>query len=1003
MVAASAWLRIDTFARPRVPGRSRADHVIVGGLTRDAIRWRKPAEALGRSVPTEAKVRPDACPPPPAGPGTAECAGEPQWYNDWRQIPVPQPDAFVPSRPVSVVVSHGVSHGTPPGALECTLAALGGQTWPRDLFEVVIVHCGASAPPASAPGTRLDVKVVRVPEDPEGARSRNAGARAAACDVVLFLDAGMLPEADWLAAHARWHHAVSDALTLGLQARVSLHGIGAGEVRTRPGSLAELLAGRRVAPSWNERYLRRTADLTSKADDPFRAVAGASIGFDRRFLELTGGFDESCAPRALQDIELGYRVHVRGGLLVPLRDAVVFHGGGRGTAGACRGDRPHRYREKGAHLVAHRSFRMGFAGRSFEVPQFVVTIDARGMAAEAARVAAERVLAGPVRDMAVRLETDASPDAVRWLRRRLGRDPRVHVASEGLSLDAFPVSPFHVTLSGVARWRDGVVRRLRGCLGDAVLARSTLPGGARASIVRAWALHRARRTPWGVHDFGEVVTIPPRELAPAAPRTAPRRAPGTVTGARPVRWRAPSRWHRSDEAPAVEVLALGVRARAVFAASRHVARTVNGGRVDVVVADTAAEAAHVEAPAVVLSRAPALLSVPAFDPRVHNPAGWQRRGARGVAALGPLELLPPGSEADRVVPSEEHGGTRWIPPTRQVYLRSVRHLEDVRAFHRDTVTRAAELVRLAAAGLVVHLADGAAELAPFLGRELFGLMTTGVRDLDAAGREALSVRMRRAALRDHCLGSRVRQVAARVLAEPPRLPLVSMIVVTRCPERLDRTLDAVRRQSWPRLELVLGLLGAGFGEIGFKPAGPSVAVTVLRLDAGIPRGAALDAASRASRGRFVTVIDDGCVYGREHVWDLVLAQAYSGAALVGKGAEFAYLAGADRTVRCPTGGAEQYETVGSPVSPSARMVVRRMLERTGGWGRIGPDAGGALVEAVVRAGGRVYRTHPFGFMRVCGGVADNADGSHPVGRAERIEPGWHPDLAGIEEAPPPPP
>ena len=176
---------------------------------------------------------------------------------------------------------------------------------------------------------------------------------------------------------------------------------------------------------------------------------------------------------------------------------------------------------------------------------------------------------------------------------------------------------------------------------------------------------------------------------------------------------------------------------------------------DVVVADTAADAPGGTAPSVVLAQAPARLSVPAFDPRVHNPTGWQRRGFHGVAALGPLEHLPPDSPADRVVPSEESRGIRWIPPTKQVLLRGIHHLEDVQAFHRDAAARAAEIARLAATGVVVHLADGGPGLEPWLGAELFGLMTAGVRDLDAAGREALSVRMRRAALRGHSLESRV--------------------------------------------------------------------------------------------------------------------------------------------------------------------------------------------------------------------------------------------------------
>ena len=38
-----------------------------------------------------------------------------------------------------------------------------------------------------------------------------------------------------------------------------------------------------------------------------------------------------------------------------------------------------------------------------------------------------------------------------------------------------------------------------------------------------------------------------------------------------------------------------------------------------------------------------------------------------------------------------------------------------------------------------------------------------------------------------------------------------------------------------------------------------------------------------------TKVDDDDRYGPEHIWDLVLARQFSGATVVGKGAEFVYL------------------------------------------------------------------------------------------------------------------
>ncbi len=207
----------------------------------------------------------------------------------------------------------------------------------------------------------------------------------------------------------------------------------------------------------------------------------------------------------------------------------------------------------------------------------------------------------------------------------------------------------------------------------------------------------------------------------------------------------------------VEIAALGARSRAVLQAAGRGARPTPGSHIDMVAADTAADTAGAAVPAVVLAEAPPLLSVPAFDPRTDNPIGWWPVERGGVAALGPLDRLPPGCRADRVVRRDD-----------RATLRRVRHLEDVAAFHADPATRAGELVRLAATGVVVHLADGDRRLAPYVGAELFELMTSAVRDLGLAGREALGARMRRAALREHSVGSRARQLAERALADPPR-------------------------------------------------------------------------------------------------------------------------------------------------------------------------------------------------------------------------------------------
>ena len=966
-------------------------------------------------------------------PGPAAVCG-----NDWRQLAVPAPAAFRPALPISVVVPCFEA----PGALALTLAGLERQDYPRALFEVVVVDDG-SRPPLRVPAsTALSVRTVRQERRGFGAaRARNTGARAALHDLLVFLDGDVIAETGLLAAHARWHHAVSDALTLGFCAHVSVEGMDPAAVRDRPASLTDLFAGRPFDAPWLERHMARTADLTSGHDDVFRAVDSGNLGISKVFFEEVGGFDESFARYGGEDTELGYRVQMRGGLLVPARDAFGWHQG-RWAEGRAGKERDQQLQgAKLAHLVADPGFRRAAPGRSYTVPRHVVAIEAGDAPLGRLVESAEALLADPEGDLAVCIEAPRDPDDRCALEEALGPDPRVRVAAAGAALDAFPVSPFHIALPAAARPGPGLVRGLRSALGDAATATAVLGDGAQASITRAWALHRARRVGGSAADYGEARRIGAARLAlgralPVARRAGRARSPrgvravaarvwaearhvrGLRTGWRFARWLAAGlRWWlrqggggggaAAPAAPAARaraqpdpplgarIVALGARARAVFAASSRVAHAFDGGQidaahVDVVLADTPAQAARIGAPAVVLCETPAL-AAPALDPALDNPIGWVREVEPRVAALGPPRLLPPGVRAHRAVRAEDRDA-----------LRHCHHLEDVAAFHAGAPERAGTLARLAARGVPVHLADRDPALPALLGAELHGLMTEDIRGAGASAREALSIAMRRAALRSHSLRARARQVCAAARAEAPELARISVLLATRRPGHLAAALANAARQSYPRLELVLALHGPGFAADAVERAiaGFAHPLKPLRLDASRPLGSVLNAAADAANGALLAKMDDDDLYGPEHLWDLALAREYSGAALVGKFPATVYLARGDRTVRrrrVPS------ETWSSSITGGTMLIGREDLERAGGWRRLPRHVDAALAEDVLRAGGGVYRTHDAGFLMVRHGDRPTweADDAEFLVGAEAVHRGWRPALAGIEDAPRP--
>ena len=436
-----------------------------------------------------------------------------------------------------------------------------------------------------------------------------------------------------------------------------------------------------------------------------------------------------------------------------------------------------------------------------------------------------------------------------------------------------------------------------------------------------------------------------------------------------------------------EIETLGPGARAVLAATVESGSDPVGSPI-VILADTAADAASLYAPMVLLDPA-SPLAVPAFDPAVHNPVGWRRDPKSWIAALGPLRHLPPTATASRT-----------FSPAQLKVLRRGFGVEDVAAFHAGAFARAGTLARLAASGVVVHVTDGDRVLEALLGTRLFGLMAERLPVGNVDRREWTSIRMRRLALRKHASSARARAICEAAGITPLSRPLVSVLMATRRPVMLLRALRNVAKQDYPALELVLALHGDGFdADVVARAVGDlSISVRVVRAGRERPLGAVLNAATAAARGELLTKMDDDDLYDRHHVWDLVLAHQYSGAMLVGKGIEYIYFASIDTTIRRNSGYAECHNTY---VSGGTLMIGRRDLEGVGGWRGVPVGEDQAMVEDVLRAGGAVYRTHGTGYLVVRHGQrhAWRLDEDRFRDQAELVRPGWNPALAGIDDEP----
>ncbi|MEV1287842.1 glycosyltransferase [Micromonospora sp. NPDC049679] len=278
------------------------------------------------------------------------------------------------------------------------------------------------------------------------------------------------------------------------------------------------------------------------------------------------------------------------------------------------------------------------------------------------------------------------------------------------------------------------------------------------------------------------------------------------------------------------------------------------------------------------------------------------------------------------------------------------------------LAEAALLVRLSMVGVLVHVPQLPAACAAHLADELRDLITAplpGSQESEFEW-EVRVVRQRRAALRHHATGFALPPLGAGAFPALTEPPSVSALLVTK---RLDYVVDAmaaIEKQTYPNLEIVLCLHGVELPrELRDVVARCSRHVELLNLPADRGFGEAIGEATARARGSLVTKFDDDDTYGPEHVWDLVLARHHSGAAMVGKSAEFVYLQTLDTTVRRAAGRPEAYVQV---VAGGTMLISRGDLEQVGGWRPVPRSIDRGLIDRVRRAGGLIYRTHPLGYV-----------------------------------------
>lgn len=421
--------------------------------------------------------------------------------NRWVDIEVSEIGEWGPSRTVTVVIPHYERQSE----LSLTLAALTGQTYPRELLQVVVVDDGSSAPPdVSEFEGMLDLSVRSQERRAYGAgRARNLGARHATGEILIFLDCDMIPERQHVEAHARWHHSVSDAVIVGFRFHADFSGISATDIATATmrGDLRSLLEGREVKrPEWIEREMARTQMLTSKHDDLFVVMSSGNISLRREMFIEAGGFDESFERWGGEDNELGFRLIQLGLVIVADRQAVCWHQGEGHEPSPEELESARLQKPKMLNLIAETSYRKARPGRSYTVPYAVVGVDGRSAPADMTSRTVDSILGSRFHDLVVHIVQPYDAVDSEWLRELYASDGRVQfVASKAELKSGHRFSSLRLDVPSGVLFHPETMGRIVDVVGGSGVGilRSTVPSARQSTVeILAYstrAMSRAQR------------------------------------------------------------------------------------------------------------------------------------------------------------------------------------------------------------------------------------------------------------------------------------------------------------------------------------------------------------------------------------------------------------------------------------------------------------------------------------------------------------------------------
>jgi glycosyltransferase involved in cell wall biosynthesis len=193
-------------------------------------------------------------------------------------------------------------------AIKLTLKHLARQSISAELFEVLVVDDGSQDNTKEiVAAIENDLSIEYIKQKNRGvAATRNHGAQRARANLLLFLDADVIPESNLLETHIKSHYSKPEKLVVG---------------RVRPW------------PGFPRRWYDQVVDPETAGMDygdkpkivPFYMSLGGNLSLTRDAFNQIGGYDESFPEAGVEETEFAYRAEKIGYCLSYQPAAIGYH------------------------------------------------------------------------------------------------------------------------------------------------------------------------------------------------------------------------------------------------------------------------------------------------------------------------------------------------------------------------------------------------------------------------------------------------------------------------------------------------------------------------------------------------------------------------------------------------------------------------------------------------------------------------------------------------------